>query len=289
MFRWSVHALLGLVLCTACATTPGKGDNGAHILSGEAPVETVVAKADASFQEGDYEAAAILYQIAVRQDPQADYWYKLGMASTHLANQEAALSAFYQALDVDPEHEGALEKLGLYYTSRGDVERARELLERLRRVNPDNWKAHNSLGVLADLQEDFDGARLHYTDALKLRPDLPILWNNLGYSVYLMGDLELASSYLGRALQLDPAHDAARQNLALIYVRQDRYDDALATFFETKDVATAYTSVGYLAYRVGDYSKATELLEEAIRRSPTYNRAAHSYLAAAREARKTAG
>jgi Flp pilus assembly protein TadD len=200
-----------------------------------------------------------------------------------------ALHAFYQALELQPSHLGALENLGLYYTKRGEVDKARDFLERLLVGDETNWKAHNALGVLADLEEDFDAARDHYTDALKLRPDLAIVWNNLGYSVYLLGDLQLASDYLKRALELDPAHEAARLNLALVYVREDRYEEALAAFFETKEVGEAYTKVGYLAYKIGDYDKATDYLEEAIRRSPTYNKPAHSYLAAAREARRARG
>lgn len=280
---WLAFALV----VAGCATT--SGSDKPHVLSGEAPVEEVIAKGDQSFESGDFQAATILYQIAVHQDPQPDYWFKLGLANSRLGNQELALHAFYQTLEGDPEHEGALEKLGLYYTSRGDVDRAERFLHRLVAVNPENWKAQNSLGVLADLEEDFASARDHYTEALKLRPDLPILWNNLGYSVYLLGELELAATYLERALELDPGHEAARLNLALVYVRQDRYEQALATFLETTDAATAYTNVGYLAYKTGDYHRATELLTEAIKQSPTYNKAAHGYLAAAREASKAAG
>jgi len=276
-----------LLLASGCATTSGK--QKPHVLSGEAPVEEVIARGDESFQAGDFQAAGILYQIAVNEEPSADHWFKLGVASSQLGNAELAVHSFYQALEFDPKHEGSLEKLGLYYTSRGDVDRARDFLNRLVAVDPSNWKAHNSLGVLADLEEDFDSARAHYTDAIKLRPDLAILWNNLGYSIYLLGEFDLAESYLKRALELDPSHEAARQNLALVYVRQEQYETAIATFLETKDIATAYTQVGYLAYKTGDYKTATDLLQEAIRQSPTYNKAAHSYLAAAREASKAAG
>ena len=149
---------------------------------------------------------------------------------------------------------------------------------------PENWKAHNALGVLADQQELYDEAREHYVAALKLRPDLAIVWNNLGYSLFLMGDFEEAMKYMERALELDPTHEPARKNLALVYVQQRRFQQALDTFLQVGDISHAYTQVGYLAYRSGFLEDAEALLLEAIRQSPTYNKRAHSYLAAVRQA-----
>ena len=101
-----------------------------------------------------------------------------------------------------------------------------------------------------------------------------------------VGRLDAAYEHAAKAMELDPGHQAARLNLALVYVRQEKYEQALATFFQTEDVATAYTNVGFLAYKVGAYEKAEDLLEEAIRQSPTYNKSAHSLLAATRQANR---
>jgi Flp pilus assembly protein TadD len=281
--RTSVGLLLATLVAAGCATT---GSDKPHVLSGEAPVEEVIAKADESYRAGDFKAATILYQIAIGQEATADAWFKLGMAENYQGNRDKSLFSFVKALDLDPEHPGALEKLGLYYTSRGDVDRARNYLDRLLAVDESNWRGHNSLGVLADLEKEFPAARDHYLAALKLQPGIPMLWNNLGYSVYLMGDLERATTYMKRALELDPGYAPARQNLALVFVRKDEYDEALVVLLEKQDVPTAYTNVGYLAYMVGDYDRAEQYLEEAIRQSPTFNKQAHTYLAATRKASK---
>ena len=275
--------LVCVIFVGACAST---GADKPHVLSGEAPVEEVVAKGDEMFGARDYVAAAILYQIAIQQEPTADCWFKLGVTKNQLKNSEQALYAFFQALDLDANHPGALEKLGLYYTSKGDTKHARIYLDRLVDVDADSWKAHNSLGIVADLEKDFTTARYHYTEALKLRPDLAILWNNLGYSAYLLGDFARAKTYMSRALELDSNLESAKSNLALVYVREANYEQALDTFDQNRDIAGAYTNVGYLAYRVGDLDKAEELLEEAIRQSPTYNKSAHAYLAATRRANR---
>ena len=277
MLLWGTLALAG------CATTASEEP---HVLSGEAPVEKVLQRADESYRAGDFKAATILYQIAIGEEATAETWFKLGMAENYQGNRDKALFSFLKALDLDPEHAGALEKMGLYYTSKGEVERARAYLDRLLAVDESNWRAHNALGVLADLEKEFSAATNHYLAALKLRPDLSMLWNNLGYSVYLMGDLERASTYMRRALELDPNYGPARQNLALVFVRKDEYDEALVILLEKQDVPTAYTNVGYLAYMVGDYDRAEQYLTEAIRQSPTFNKSAHTYLAATRQASK---
>jgi Flp pilus assembly protein TadD len=281
---------LFLVFCFnfGCAGTTGSSESP-HVLSGEAPVESVIAKADESFQKGDFQAAVILYQIAISQEPTAESWFKLGSSQTYLNEQDRAIHAYYNALELDPEHVGSLERLGLYFTAKGEVARAEEFLQRLVAVSPESWKGYNGLGVLADLEGDFDSAREHYTTALKLRPDIALLWNNLGYSIYLLGHLDKAPTYFQRALELDPDDEGARLNLALVHVREERYEEALGLFLEAEDESTAYTQVGYLAYKVGDYEEATGLLQEAIKRSPTFNRQAHSYLAAAREAIRRSG
>lgn len=281
----SLALVLGLVvlMLSGCASMPGK--EKPNVLSGEAPVEDVIAKGDEAMRTGDYHAAAVLYQIAVRQEPSAKTWHRLGVVNHRLENIRQALWCYEKALDHDAEHAPTLERLGLYYTAKADVPTATGYLTRLMEADPTNWKAHNSLGVLADLEKRFSDARDHYMEALKLRPDMPMLWNNLGFSVYLLGDMEEAISYMERALELNPRHEAARMNLALVYVRQNDYERALDTFFEVEDIPTSYTKVGYLAYKVGDYDKAEELLQLAIKESPTYNKPAHTYLAATRNAR----
>lgn len=279
-FRYLLMLMFAL-LASACATTQKEEP---HVLSGEAPVEKVIAQADEAYRAGDHQAAAILYQIAIGKEPEAEIWYRLGLANVQLGHGAQALYSFAKAQDLDPDHQGALERLSLYYTAEGDQEHALEYLGRLLIVAPDNWKAHNALGVLADRRQDFDEARVHYVEALKLRPDLALIWNNLGYSVYLMGDSEAAVRYIARALELDPAHKPSRKNLALVYVHQQQFQRALDTFLEVGDAANAFTQVGYLAYKTGQVEKAEELLLEAIRSSPTYNKLAHSYLAAVRQA-----
>jgi Flp pilus assembly protein TadD len=270
------------MLLVGCASTPPENP---HVLSGEAAVASVIREGDASAQRGDYETAALLYrQALVQHPPSAETWYRLGMALTYLDEPDQAAWAFRNTLAFDPDHAGALERLGLYFTARGPSDDAAAYLQRLLVVDPDNWRGHNALGVLSDLQADFEGAALHYHAAVELRPDAPLLWNNLGYSRYLAGDYRSAHRHIEAALQLDPDFHAARMNLALVYARQRKYDDALRTMLHAGDDVAAYNDVGYLAFQMGHYARAEAFFVEAIERSPTYNVRANQNLAAVRKA-----
>lgn len=283
--RYRVQILLALLLAAAgCASK----NEQPHVLSGEAAVETVMARADESARGGDFRAAAILYQQALSQEPSAEAFFRLGLSLRNLGRADGAIRAFRGALTLDADHVGSLERLGLDLTARGEVAEAAVHLQRLETLTPDNWRVHNALGIVADLEGRFEQAAAHYSEALALRPDAAKLWNNLGYSHYLAGNDDEALAAMRKALAFDAAYLPARNNIALVLARQGRYQDAIAVLARNGGQVDAHADVGYLAYRLGDYDEAELLLAEAIRLSPTFHQQAHRNLAAVREARRNA-
>lgn len=273
--------ILGLPLAVGCASS---GGSRADLLSGEAAVEEVLARAHQAARARDYRAAVVLYHQVLKQEPSADVWYLLGMSLTAAAEPERAVDAFQAAVDLDPGHRGSLERLALYFTAKSRVQQAMPHLERLVEVDPENWLAHNAQAVLADVEGRFDDAAGHYAAAFALNPDSPMLWNNLGYSHYLAGDHDTAMVYLLEALRHDPDYAMARYNVALVLARSSRYEDAVEMMMSVAEEADAYADVGYLALKMHDYAAAERLLTRAARASSTYHRRAHRHLAAAREA-----
>lgn len=261
----------------------GTGTKEASVMSDEAPVDKIVAKADQAAVAGDYNAAATLYRHALNVEPDVDVWYRLGMSLTMLDEQQQAMWAFSNVLEQEPEHVGALQRVALYLTSKGDLDQAPAYLDRLLAVDPDNWRAYNALGVVADLKDEPTEATAHYRAAIDLNPESALLWNNLGYSLYLTEDLLGAEENMRKALSLDPNYSAAKRNLSLIFAWQGLYAEALKIMLTAESKPTAYTDVGLLALKLGDYDQAELLLSEAVRVSPTYNAVASRNLAAVRE------
>lgn len=277
----SLNAVLLLLLLGGCAAS---GTKPAHVLSGDAPMENVLQRAGEAAAKGDHHAASILYQQALRQEPQAEVWYRLGVSLAKLDQPGQAMGAYRQALALDPDHVESLQAVGFYLTTKDRPAEAKPYLQRLLAQAPDNWRAHNALGVLADLRGEYLLAGEHYAAAIERHPESPMLWNNLGFSHYLAGNYGAAVQHIGKALQIDPRYKSARYNIALVLARQSRYDEALQMMMSASEEPQAYCDVGYLAFKMGDLDTAERLLTEAIRRSGTYYRQAHQNLAAVRQA-----
>ncbi len=277
----SLIALCLALFLTGCAST---GSKDTSVLSEDAPVDKIVAKADEAAVGGDFLAASTLYRHALTIEPDdVDVWYRLGASLILLNEQQQAMWAFSNVLEQEPEHAGALQRVALYLTSKGDLKQAPGYLDRPLAVDPDTWRAYNALGVVADLKGEPVGAAAYYRSAIDLNPDSAMLWNNLGYSLYLAENLVGAEENMRKALSLDPDYRAAKRNLSLIFARQGLYAEALKIMLTAESKATAYTDIGLLAFKLGDYDQAELLLAEAVRMSPTYNAVASRNLAAVRE------
>ena len=73
-------------------------------------------------------------------------------------------------------------------------------------------------------------------------------------------------------------HDQAWVNLGKLYAHQGRYDLAVASYEEVLPKAEALNKVAEASMVEGDHETALNLLEQAIRLSPTYFPAAEENL-----------
>jgi Flp pilus assembly protein TadD len=83
-------------------------------------------------ESADYNKAIKLLTRAVADKPKdADAWNYLGFSNRKLKNYNAALTAYRQALSIDPKHRGANEYLGELYLQTDELAKARERLKKL--------------------------------------------------------------------------------------------------------------------------------------------------------------
>ena len=91
-----------------------------------------VNEAISQIDDGNYEEAigTLLSHIAENpNDPEA--FNQLGYAHSRLQNYDLALEFYHQALEIDPEHAGALAYMGKVYLELGKIEIAENHLQRL--------------------------------------------------------------------------------------------------------------------------------------------------------------
>ena len=179
----------------------------------------------------------------------ADALYDFGESLATLKVNGQALTAYYAALDADPDHARALVGVGNLEL---DFERYAESLAAFERA----------LAVLPDLAGQ---AALH---------------RSMGEAAMELGHAG-AAEYLERALAVDPVDYNSLDRLAMLRFGEDQYEDALAlyrTMVElAPDRASVHTNLGITLHRLGRITEAREWLERALALDPAYE-LAHALL-----------
>jgi Flp pilus assembly protein TadD len=132
---------------------------------------------------------------------------------------------------ITPAQEADVEiSLGRAAEQQGNLDQAmaayRAALERDQR----RADAYARLAVLNDKQGKFRESAELYRKALAVQPGDPDIFCDMGYSLYLQRRWAEAEMNLRQALAVNPEHNRAHNNLALLLVRDNRLDDALAEF-----------------------------------------------------------
>jgi tetratricopeptide (TPR) repeat protein len=109
----------------------------------------------------------------------------------------------------------------------------------------------------------------------EIRKDPTNLQNRivLGYTYYLKGNNEEAIKQFYYVLDQDQNYYDAHYNLGLVYLDEERYNDALMEFEKTVKIAPrdfkGHIQRGITYRELKEYEKATKSLEEANKLAPT--------------------
>jgi Flp pilus assembly protein TadD len=124
---WLILALalaLSPVSAPALAAGPPSSPSG----GGSEEVE----RAEGLIREGQYRQAIVVLEDVVAEDgDNADAYNWLGYAYRNVGEYDRAVEHYQQALEIDPDHLGALEYLGETYLAMDDLGGAEAMLARL--------------------------------------------------------------------------------------------------------------------------------------------------------------
>jgi predicted Zn-dependent protease len=232
---------------TSAGATPTVSAASPASAGAETPAAVTTAtyeNAESIFRAGAYPEAAELFTAYSAAHPENPWGhYMLGMSNWKTGEQEKALTAFDQALKLDPTH-----RKSLFNSSRVLLEggRPKEALERIEKA-------------LGQEPMSNEGLRL------------------LGRVRYELGDVEGAIGAYRRALSLDERDVWSMNNLGLIYIQQDRSSEALAPLaraVELRSNAPVFqNNLGTALERSGYPTAAAEAYEAAIAVDSTYQKA----------------
>ena len=185
---------------------------------------------------------------------------------------DKAISAFTEAIRLDPNNALAHCNRGRAYVNKGDNDKAIRDFDEAIRLDPRLAPAYNGRGVAYDSQGKFDQAVNDYSDAIRLDPNLAKAYYNRGIAYSNQGNLDKAISDYNEAIRLDPNSADAFINRGNAYSKQGKFDQAVSDYDDAirldSNYARAYNNRGIAYGKQGKYAKAISDFTEAIRLDP---------------------
>jgi Tfp pilus assembly protein PilF len=129
---------------------------------------------------------------------------------------------------------------------------------------------HYQMGVSYFNEGNMTSALTELTKAEEYDSSNPELYNYLGMAYYSKKKLEMAEKKYLAALSINPNHCDARNNLGVVYMDMQRWDDAIAQFRQvSEDIfyqnqVAAHINLGLAYMGKGDYPKALSTLRGVV-------------------------
>jgi tetratricopeptide (TPR) repeat protein len=177
---------------------------------------------------GYYEMAAAEYRRAIELDPRhGDAYQRIGAVYEKSGQLQEALAAYQNAVKVDPERYANHQALGAWYYNRGAYEEAIRHMIRAEQLAPKEPELHRVLGVAYTDIGKFNQAEQEFRIAISLKETAPALHGLGDALMYEQKDQEAIPQFL-RALNLNPSRYLSWMNLAICYRRTSHAAESAA-------------------------------------------------------------
>lgn len=126
------------------------------------------------------------------------------------------------------------------------------------------------------LDGSYHEALSHLLKAHDLRPNDSKILNNLGMAFFFRGRSDRAIEHIERAVIADPQNADAKVNLASIFYREKRYDEALRLYYEVLENLVyshqyrTHYNIAFVHEAMGNMREALKNLELSIQENPNY-------------------
>lgn len=232
----SVRTIIYLGAAAVCLHWATPGCAGApRTVSDDADSASLKKSGLALMNEGDYESAIAYYRRTLAMDlTDSEAFGNLSVAYYYLGRYDEALREALQAVVLSPGEINWRLNLGAIYTRKGNHEGATRAygaaVDIARGLPEENrYQLRNALmglGRSSELSGSYGQALDAYEEALVFAPDDVAVLTGVGNIYFRQGRLEAAEASYHRTLAQDSTHAVARYNMALVYSRTGRYDEA---------------------------------------------------------------
>jgi tetratricopeptide (TPR) repeat protein len=174
----------------------------------------------------------------------------------------AAVTAFREAIRVEPDYAAYRSNLGNALRGQGKLSEAAAAYREAIRLHPDDDVVHNSLGViLCDHKRDYAGAITAFREAVRLKPDHAAYRFHLGNALLGQGQLAEAEAAFREAIRLKPDDAQAHHNLGIAFRNQGKFGEAEAAYRQAIRLMPDFDGTRYM---LGHALKAQGRIAEAL-------------------------
>jgi Tfp pilus assembly protein PilF len=223
--------------------------------------------ADVYEQAGHPENAIPAMRLAIQRDPQSEkYRFAYGLLLTNAYAPAAAVIRLEEALKTFPDSPRLWFALGLAHFKQGRDQDASRAFGKAAALDMKFAPAYAYLGMLSTRRGDAAGAVALYERALRVDPQLAVLHHLLAEALLQQPDSDAArvETHLKRAAELDQTFAAPRLSLAKLYIRGERWAEAVAELEKVTALEPDSADAYYQLSRAYARLKRTEEAQAAV-------------------------
>ena len=196
----------------------------------------------------------------------------LSSAYCHEGKYQNAISLIKTLIDKSPDDPLLLNALAAAYTEAGQPQPASQIWQRVLSADPEDPQALSGLGTLALADGSPRTASDFFNRAIAVAPDHAAARAGLGRIALQHGDFVEAANSLQRAYAANPASREVGKDLALAYLKLNKWDAVLSTIEgisfglgEDDEFATVYSQA---AQHVNDSPRAEKYYRDTLNKVP---------------------
>jgi tetratricopeptide (TPR) repeat protein len=223
------------------------------------------------------------YEKALAISPKDHTVYlNMGIAYKHAGKPELAIRAWKQASELDRNDPQPITAIADYYYERGYYDLAEIEYQRIAARWPAIQEPHFKMGTIYYKRGNYEYALNAYKKVIDIDEKSDLARKAIINQAVLMsktakGDdnLDKSITLIRKALIMKPDDPQALLALGIIYMKKERYDNAMDTFYqvvksagEPKIVADAYNNIGKCYYKKRQYKKALQAFTRGVDEDP---------------------
>lgn len=220
-----------------------------------------------------------LKPLAKRNSDSPSFLYEYGLTLGALGRGEDAIKALRKAVKLNPAHASAWRALGDQLAVAGDEPASQAAYEKHFAVSIRDPALMDALDLLRDGK--LAKAERMVRDYLKRQPEDVSAIRILADIGMKLGQFDDARSLLESCLELAPDFHLARHNYAVVLVRQQKLESALAQVERLLEQEPGNPNFlilkGTTLVRMGEHSQALEIYERVLKDYPNQPRAQMNY------------